>query len=84
MLRCIPYSETSLILTVFTAQYGKLGLMFKGGRRKVKNGTSLVLKPGYEVKVIWSYKTTRELQLVRKLAFRRARTSAFGIHLTQH
>jgi len=76
VLRCIPYSETSLILTVFTANHGKLGLMYKGGRRKVKNGTSLVLEPGYEVEVVWSVKATRELQLVRELALTNAH---FGI-----
>ncbi|MBK6910690.1 MAG: DNA repair protein RecO [bacterium] len=67
VLRCIPYSETSLILTVFTVHYGKLGLMYKGGRRKVKTGTALAIEPGYEIDVVWTYKASRELQLVREL-----------------
>lgn len=68
VLRSIPFSETSTILTVFTFSHGVAGLMAKGARRKVKNGTALVLEPGYEVEVVWSHKQSRELQVVRELS----------------
>lgn len=68
VLRVIPFSETSLILTVFTKQRGKVGLMAKGARRKVKNGTTLTLEPCYEIEAVWAHKETRELQLVREFS----------------
>jgi len=66
VLRVIPFSETSLIITAFAREHGKLGLMAKGARRKVKNGTALAIEPGYEIEIVWSHKHSRELQLVRE------------------
>ncbi len=68
VLRAVPYSETSLIITAFTANHGKVGLMAKGARRKAKTGTVLVLDPGYEVEFVWSHKPTRDLQVVREFS----------------
>ncbi|MBK6765948.1 MAG: DNA repair protein RecO [bacterium] len=68
VLRVIPFSETSQILTVFARQHGKLGLMAKGARRKVKNGTALAIEPGYEIEIVWSHKQSRDLQLVREMS----------------
>jgi len=66
VLRVTPFSETSLILTVFSKQNGKVGLLAKGARRKVKNGSALVLEPGYEMEFVWLYKGSRDLQIVRE------------------
>ncbi len=66
VLRTTPFSETSLILTVFTEHHGRIGLMAKGARRKVKNGSALVLEPGYEMEFVWAHKSSRDLQIVRE------------------
>lgn len=68
ILRVTPYSETSLILTVFSERHGKIGLMAKGARRKVKNGTALVPERGYEMEFVWAHKATRDLQIVREMS----------------
>ncbi|MCB1059116.1 MAG: DNA repair protein RecO [Calditrichaeota bacterium] len=68
VLRVTPYSETSLVLTVFAERHGKIGLMAKGARRKVKNGTVLVPEPGYEMEFVWAHKPARDLQIVREMS----------------
>lgn len=68
VLRTVPYSETSLILTLFSAKHGRVSLMAKGARRRHKNGSALAIEPGYELEVVWSAKSSREVQLARELA----------------
>ena len=68
VLRATAYSETSLIVTAFTARHGRIGLMAKGARRRIKNGSTLVLEPGYEMEFVWAHKSSRDLQLVRELS----------------
>lgn len=76
ILRTTPFGETSLILTVFTEWHGKIGLMAKGARRKVKTGTALAIEPGYEFEIVWAHKSSRDLQLVREMSLVR---SHYGI-----
>lgn len=68
VLRTTPYSETSLILTVFSGRHGRIGLMAKGARRKIKNGSILVIEPGYEIEFVWAHKSSRDLQIVREMS----------------
>ncbi|MCB9358208.1 MAG: DNA repair protein RecO [Calditrichaeota bacterium] len=75
VLRVIPYSETSLILTVFSRSRGKLGLLAKGARRKIKNGSALAIEPAYELEAVWGQKTTRDLQIVREFTLLTSRYS---------
>ncbi len=48
-----PYGETSLLLEVFTRNYGRLGLLAKGARRP-RRALSGVLKPFQELLIGWS------------------------------
>lgn len=76
VLRTTPFGESSLIITAFTAGHGRIGLMAKGARRKLKIGTALVLERGYELDVVWSHKSARDLQLLREMSLINAH---FGI-----
>ena len=47
-----PYSETSLILEVFTAEHGRVGLLAKGARRRNNKGAG-ALQPFQTLLVSW-------------------------------
>lgn len=68
VLRCVNYSETSVVMTVFMREHGRTGLMVKGARRKVKNGTPLIFEPGYEIEAVYYDKPGRELRLAKELS----------------
>jgi DNA repair protein RecO (recombination protein O) len=44
ILRTIRHGETSSIITVFTRDHGKVGLIAKGARRQIKKGSPLALE----------------------------------------
>ncbi|MBI5059572.1 DNA repair protein RecO [candidate division KSB1 bacterium] len=73
VLRNIPHGETSVILTVFTREYGKLGLMVKGARAKKKTGSNAGLEVFTEAQFVAYVKSTRELQLVKEWSIDRPR-----------
>mgnify|MGYP000668136443 CR=1 FL=1 len=39
VLHSRPYRDTSLLLEVFTAEYGRLSLVGKGARRRARGGS---------------------------------------------
>ena len=68
ILRSLRHGETSSILTVFTRERGKLGLMAKGARRQIKHGTALGLEAFCEAEFVYYHKATRDLQLLKELS----------------
>lgn len=68
ILRCVDYSETSVVMTVFMREHGRTGLMVKGARRKVKNGSALIFEPCYEIEAVYYDKPGRELRLAKELS----------------
>ena len=52
------YRETSLLLDVFSRQYGRVSLVAKGGRTQ-KNARRALLQPGRKINAAWSMR--REL-----------------------
>jgi DNA repair protein RecO (recombination protein O) len=58
LLHSRPYRETSLLLDVFSSQYGRVSLVARGAKRR-NNIQSLLLQPGRKLNISWSMK--REL-----------------------
>ncbi|MGI9228454.1 MAG: DNA repair protein RecO [Gammaproteobacteria bacterium] len=52
ILHSREYRETSLILEVFSAEHGRLGVVAKGGRKE-KNNKRALMQPGREVNMAW-------------------------------
>jgi DNA repair protein RecO (recombination protein O) len=63
VLRSLDYGETSQIVTLLTAEKGKLGVMAKGARR-TKSQFGATLQPMAYTQVVFYYKPTRELQIL--------------------
>lgn len=61
VLRSLDYGETSQIVTLFTQEKGKLGVMAKGARRP-KSSFGATLQPMAYTQVVFYYKPTRTLQ----------------------
>ena len=66
VLRRIPYGETSLILTLFTREYGRLPVMAKGAHRP-KGPYWGRLQLLTEVEASWSERATREIQTLTEV-----------------
>jgi DNA repair protein RecO (recombination protein O) len=65
VLRAIEYSETSLIVTLFTQRHGQITVIAKGARRpKSRFGSSL--QPMAYVQVVYYYKPGRGLQTLKE------------------
>jgi DNA repair protein RecO (recombination protein O) len=61
VLRSLDYGETSQIVTLFTREKGKVGVMAKGAR-KPKSSFGATLQPMAYTQVVFYYKPTRTLQ----------------------
>ena len=63
VLRRIKYSETSLIISVYTKEFGKVCLIAKGARnpKSIFVGS---LEPATYLSMIYYHKNNRELQLL--------------------
>lgn len=61
VLRSIDYGETSQIVTLFTQEKGKLGVMAKGARRP-KSSFGATLQPMAYTQVVFYHKPSRTLQ----------------------
>jgi DNA repair protein RecO (recombination protein O) len=61
VLRSLDYGETSQIVTLFTREKGKIGVMAKGARRP-KSSFGATLQPMAYTQVVFYYKPTRTLQ----------------------
>ena len=70
VLKTTPYSETSLVVRVFTRDYGKMSIMAKGARRPKQNLEG-VLAPPNQVQLEISYRDGREMQTLIKAEFDR-------------
>jgi DNA repair protein RecO (recombination protein O) len=66
VLHTVRHGETSLILTVFCREPGKLGFMAKGARGKSKLGSAAALQLLSEAQFVFYYKANRELQLLKE------------------
>ena len=51
-----PYRETSMLLDVFSRDYGRVGVVAKGVKQKRRNNTALLLQPCQRLLVSWSGK----------------------------
>lgn len=67
VLRAIEYSETSLIVTLFTRRHGQITVMAKGARRPKSRFGSALQPMGY-VQVVYYYKPGRGLQTLKESA----------------
>jgi len=61
VLRSLNYGETSQIVTLYTREKGKLGVMAKGARRP-KSSFGATLQPMAYTQTVFYYKPTRTLQ----------------------
>jgi len=61
VLRSLDYGETSQIVTLFTREKGKVGVMAKGARRP-KSSFGATLQPMAYTQAVFYYKPTRTLQ----------------------
>jgi len=68
ILRSIRHGETSAILTVFTRGRGRIGIIAKGARRALKGGTALGMEVFTEADLVFYYRSTRDLQLLKEFA----------------
>lgn len=68
VLRAFRYGETSLIVTLFTRDRGKVSVLAKGARGR-KSRFGAVLQPLSVVQVVYSYRTTRTLQTLREASY---------------
>ena len=64
VLKVFPYSNTSVILNVFTEDYGKLTFIAKG-IRKPKNPLLSILQPFNLLEFQYYYKKNRSMQLIK-------------------
>lgn len=61
VLRTIEYSDTSLIVRMFTESQGKITVMARGAKR-AKNATAGMLQPPNYIAVQFRYKVSRDIQ----------------------
>ena len=74
VLRSIRHGETSLVLTVFTRDFGKIGLMAKGARSKSRLGSAAGLELLCEAEFVFYHKPGRDLQLLKEWSVSAAHT----------
>ncbi len=63
VLSKLNYGDSSLIVTLFTKEYGKLSAIIKGARNP-KSKMGLVIDPLNHLQIILYKKDTRELQII--------------------
>ena len=63
VLHKIKYGETSIIVTVFTKDYGKLSAIVKGGRNP-KSKLGLVVDSFNHLQIVFYQKESRDLQVI--------------------
>ena len=74
ILRRIKYSETSLIVTLYTTEYGTVSLMAKGARNP-KSKFVGSLEPATYVSIIYYHKEGRDLQMLSEVEPMRSNSS---------
>ena len=68
VLRSVDYSETSLIVRIFTEDHGKVTVMSKGARRS-KHGLGGMLKPLNLLAFTYRHRDNRDIQLLTACEF---------------
>ena len=68
VLRSVNYSDSSLIVRLFSRDYGKISIMAKGARRS-KHGTGALLQPPNHLALIYRHKDGRDLQTLISAEF---------------
>ncbi len=68
VLKTIDYSDTSLIVRLFTAEQGKVTVMAKGARR-IKSEWHGILQPPNHLDLVYRYKESRDIQNLTKGEF---------------
>ena len=68
VLRTVNYSETSIIVTVFSKEFGKITLMAKGAR-KPKSPFAAQLEPMNIININYFHKDGRNIQLLKNSSF---------------
>ena len=68
VLRTLDYSETSLIVQLFTRQHGRIAVLAKGARRP-KSKFGATLQPMAYVQVVYYYKESRGMQTLTEAAY---------------
>ncbi|UCH10828.1 MAG: DNA repair protein RecO [Fidelibacterota bacterium] len=68
VLRTTPFSDTSLIVRLFTEDFGKVSVIAKGARRPKQAAVS-ILQPPNHVAVWYSFKEGRDIQTLTKSEF---------------
>ena len=69
ILNTYNYGDTSLICTLFTEKYGKLGIIGKGVR-SLKNSNRAILQPLNFIDIHYYFKKKRNIHLIDKLSTR--------------
>jgi DNA repair protein RecO (recombination protein O) len=68
VLRTVEYSDTSLIVRLFTETFGKVTVIAKGARRPKKSSGAL-LQPPNHIMAWYYFKNSREVQTLTKVEF---------------
>ena len=69
ILRTIPYSETSLVVTAYTEQFGLQSYLVKGARRVSKKGSSMApfFQPAAILELVVYHNELKQLQLIKEI-----------------
>jgi DNA repair protein RecO (recombination protein O) len=67
VLHSLRHGETSRIVTIFTREYGKFGLIAKGARTK-RGGFGAALEPFTRGDFLYYQKPTRDIQLLKEVS----------------
>ncbi len=67
IIRKIPFSDSSLILTLYSREYGKLSLIQKGALRQGKNKIGSKIDTLNHIEAVIYYKTDRDIQLIKEV-----------------
>jgi len=81
LLRRIDFQESSCILTIFSKDQGKCGLLAKGAR-SLKSKFTGKLEPGNLVEIIYQHKPARSIQWLTEIQVLSQRTST--VHSLSH
>lgn len=68
VLKSIDYSDTSLIVRLFTRDYGKVTIISKGAR-KSKRGLGGMLKPPNQISITYRHRDNRDIQTLAGCEF---------------
>ncbi|MCK9281058.1 MAG: DNA repair protein RecO [Melioribacteraceae bacterium] len=67
IIRKIPFSDSSLILSLYSREFGKISLIQKGALRQSKTKTGSKIDTLNHVEVIIYYKDSRDMQLIKEV-----------------